>query len=154
VFTVVIVAIFALAGADPYVNLATTMTGLGTLGIVLLQAAASLSVLAFFRRRADRHWWRTGLAPVLGLLGLIASAVLVVQNFELLTGTTSTLINSLPWAFVVVLAAGAGFAFWLRARRPERYAALSRVAAERGDVTELPAPAEPGAEGDRRPEAA
>ncbi|WP_143265307.1 APC family permease, partial [Amycolatopsis lexingtonensis] len=117
VFTVAVTAIFAIAGADPYVNLATTMTGLGTLGIVGLQAAASLSVIAFFRRRPDRHWWRTGVAPVLGLLGLVASAVLVIQNFDLLTGTTSTLVNSLPWAFVVVVAAGAGFALWLRARR-------------------------------------
>ncbi|WP_410633289.1 APC family permease [Amycolatopsis sp. cmx-4-83] len=151
VFTVAVTAIFAIAGADPYVNLATTMTGLGTLGIVGLQAAASLSVIAFFRRRPDRHWWRTGVAPVLGLLGLVASAVLVIQNFDLLTGTTSTLVNSLPWAFVVVVAAGAGFALWLRARRPERYAALSRIASERGGLAAVPDPEEPG---DRRAEAA
>ncbi len=151
VFTVAVTAIFAVAGADPYVNLATTMTGLGTLGIVGLQAAACLSVIAFFRRHPDRHWWRTGVAPVLGLVGLVASAVLVVQNFDLLTGTTSTLVNSLPWAFVVVGTAGTGFALWLRARRPERYAGLSRIATERGKLAAVPDQEEPG---DRRAEAA
>src|SRR5262249_30113509 len=37
--TIVLVAIFAVEGLDPYTNLATSMLGLGTLGIIVLQAA-------------------------------------------------------------------------------------------------------------------
>src|SRR5262249_471323 len=47
--TVIVVGVFALAGLDPYVNLATTMLGLGTLGIIVLQAGAGLATVAFFR---------------------------------------------------------------------------------------------------------
>lgn len=128
-FTVAVVAVFAIAGLDPYVNLATTMLGIGTLGIVALQAAAALSVLGFFRRRPDRHWWRTGLAPLLGLAGLVTATVLLVRNFAVLTGTTNVVVTSLPWAIVVAAVGGAGYAWWLRAARPERYADLARVRA-------------------------
>jgi hypothetical protein len=124
---VVAVTLFAVAGLDPYVNLATTMTGVGTLGIVVLQAAAALSVLGFFRRRADRHWWRTGVAPALGFAGLAASAVLVVRNFAMLTGTRAAAVDALPWLLLVVAVAGFGFAHWVRLRHPRRYAALAAV---------------------------
>lgn len=138
--TALVCAVFALAGLDPYVNLATSMLGVGTFAIVLLQAAAALSVLAFFRGRADRHWWRTGLAPLLGLAGLVAGAVLLVLKFPVVTGTDSRLVNSLPWVTLAIAAAGCGYALWLRRSRPLRYAALAA-----DELATAPrAPAEPG----------
>jgi amino acid transporter len=125
VLTVVVVAAFAAAGLDPYVNLATSMLGIGTLGIVILQAGAAASVLGFFWRRSDRHWWRTGLAPLLGLAGLVTTAVLLVKNFPLVTGTTSTAVNLLPWLMVVATVGGVGYALWMRARRPRQYQGLA-----------------------------
>lgn len=125
VLTVAVVAAFAAAGLDPYVNLATSMLGIGTLGIVILQAAAAASVLGFFRRRPERHWWRTLLAPLLGFAGLVATAILLVQNFSLVTGTTSTAVNLLPWLMVAATVAGVGYALWMRARRPQQYAGLA-----------------------------
>ena len=98
-----------------------SMLGIGTLGIVILQAAAAASVLGFFRRRQDRHWWRTGLAPLLGLAGLVTTGILLVKNFALVTGTASAVVNMLPWLMVVATVGGIGYALWMRARRPERY---------------------------------
>ena len=63
VVNVVVAGGFALAGLNPYLNLATAMAGLGTLGIIVLQAAAAAAVVAFFRRRGEMHWWKTVLAP-------------------------------------------------------------------------------------------
>lgn len=123
--TVLVVAAFALAGLDPYLNLATTMIGIGTLAIIVLQAAAALSVIGFFRRRAGGHWWRTGVAPALGFLGLGVSAVLVVANFATIAGTTTTAVTSLPWLLVAAAVGGVSYALWLRARRPERYAVMA-----------------------------
>ena len=128
VLTVVVVAGFALAGLDPYVNLSTSMVGLGTLGIVVLQGAAALSVVGFFRRRPDRHWWRTLLAPLLGLAGLTAAVVLLVANFSLVTGTRAAVVNLLPWTLVLAAVGGIGYAWWLRRNRPDRYAALAATA--------------------------
>jgi amino acid transporter len=125
VLTVVVVGAFALAGLDPYVNLATSMVGLGTLGIVALQAAAAASVIGFFRRHPDRHWWRTLLAPLLGLAGLVAAVVLLVANFALVTGTHNPAVTLLPWLLVLATVGGTGYGLWLRHSRPARYAALA-----------------------------
>ena len=123
--TSAICAAFALARLDPYVNLATSMLGLATLGIVLIQAGAAASVLGFFRSRPDRHWWRTLLAPLFGLAGLGYTAVLLVKNFALVTGTSARIVNILPWVMLAVAVGGAVFAVWLRSARPRRYASLT-----------------------------
>ncbi|HEY3608746.1 MAG TPA: APC family permease [Pseudonocardiaceae bacterium] len=125
--SVVVVGAFAVAGLDPYTSLATSTLGLGTLGIVVLQAAAAVSVLGFFRRRPDRHWWRTGVAPLLGAVGLAGAAVLLLINFPVLTGTDNPVVNALPWLLAAATVGGLGYAVWLRRRRPERYAGIARA---------------------------
>ncbi len=127
--TVVMVAAFAIAGLNPYLNLATAMLSVGTLGIILLQAAAALSVLGFYRGDPERHWWRTGLAPLLGVAGLTAAAVLVVRNFSVMAGTTNVVVTSLPWLIVACAAGGALYALWLRLADPRRYARLATAQA-------------------------
>jgi amino acid transporter len=124
-FCVVVVGVFALAGADPYLGLSTTMLGLGTLGIIVVQGLAALSVIGFFLRRPGRHWWRTFLAPGLGFAGLAVSSVLLVNNFSLLAGSPSPLVAALPWLILVAAVIGIGYALWVRARRPSRYEALT-----------------------------
>jgi len=127
VFSLVVAAAFAAAGLDPYLGLTTSMLGVGTLGIVVLQALACLSVLGFFRRRPDRHWWRTGLAPVLGFAGLAVATWLVVVNFNTMTGTTNPVVAALPWLILACGVLGFGYALWIRAARPQRYAQLAGV---------------------------
>jgi amino acid transporter len=125
VINVVVVGISALAGANPYLGLGSTAVGLGALGLIALQAAAATSVLSYFRNRpADRHWWRTIAAPLIGAIGLVVALVLVVQKFSLLTGSTSQVVADLPWLVAVVAIAGACWAGWLRRRRPDIYAGL------------------------------
>ena len=119
--TVVVAACFAVAGADPYLQMSTTLAGLGTLGIIVLQASASVAVVSFFRRRHDRSLWSTTVAPGLGAVGLGAAAVLAVDNYSALTGSTSAVVNGLPWLLAV--AAVGGFAYALR--RPDQRPALA-----------------------------
>ncbi|MFC4942941.1 APC family permease [Pseudonocardia sp. GCM10023141] len=130
---VVVPAIYALAGLDPYLNLATSMGGLGVVGIIVIQAAAAASVIGFFRGRADRHWWRTLVAPGIGLVGLVVAVVLIVANFSLVTGTDSAIVNGLPWLIVIAAAGGLGYALWLRGNRPEIYAGLAAESHVRGE---------------------
>lgn len=138
--TIACVSAFAAAGLNPYLNLATSMIGLGTLGIVTLQAAASLSVVGFFRRRPDRHWWRTALAPGLGTAGLLTGVVLLAANFKVLVGTANPAVNALPALLPLLTVAGVGYAFWLRASRPVRYEDLALAADRPREVPELPSP--------------
>ncbi|WP_189148616.1 hypothetical protein [Streptomyces lacrimifluminis] len=92
--TAMVVGSFAVAGLDPYADLTTSMLGLGTLGIVVLQAVAAAAVLGLrLRHRLPKaHLWREIVAPVLGLAGLVASAWLVTGNFAMLTGSPDPLI--------------------------------------------------------------
>jgi hypothetical protein len=66
--------------------------------------------------------------------GLVTTAVLLVRNFALVTGTTSTVVNLLPWLMVIATAGGVGYALWMRAHRPQRYENLA--AEPRKAVTE------------------
>ncbi|MCK9902331.1 APC family permease [Frankia sp. Cpl3] len=124
--TVVVVAAFAVAGLDPYVSLATSMLGLGTVAIIVLQALAGVAVLGYcWRHPAER---RPGVvvASLAGVAGLTAAAVLVVGNFSVMTGTTNAAITSLPWLVLVAAVGGTAHAWWLRRARPQRFAALAR----------------------------
>ncbi|SEG76449.1 amino acid/polyamine/organocation transporter, APC superfamily [Actinacidiphila yanglinensis] len=134
-----VAAVFAAAGLDPFLNMSTSLLGLGTLGIIALQALASVAVLGFYRGR-PRHWWRTALAPALGAAGLVAATVLVLANFPVLTGTSAPLVTSLPWLLAAAATAGTGYALWLRTARPRQYA---RLAGLPGPTDRIPAQAPP-----------
>jgi amino acid transporter len=123
-FATVVAAIFAVLGLDPVAFLTSSMTGFGTLAILVLQAMASIAVVVFFRRRRDPNWWTTFVAPALGGLGLIGVIVLAVLNFPTMAGSDAGWIGLLPWLLPVLILAGLGTAAYLRKRRPETYAAL------------------------------
>lgn len=98
---------FAVAGLDPYSALFAWMVGLGTLGVIVLQAWTSLAVLAYFR--AHPHGvgrWRALVAPVLGGAGLIAAVVLILWNWPVLVGTSSGLPGYLWLVVPLVVAVG------------------------------------------------
>jgi amino acid transporter len=124
VLTTLVVAGFAVAGLDPYADLTTSMLGLGTLGIVALQALAALSVLGLRLRTGRGHWWRETVAPLLGFAGLAASVWLVVGNFDMLTGSPSRVIAALPWLLPLVALGGLAYAARLRSAYPLRYRQL------------------------------
>lgn len=50
--------------------------------------------------------------------------------------------NALPWLLVIAMVGGLGYALWLRAARPQRYASLARVEI-RADEDEQPIAEEP-----------
>jgi cation diffusion facilitator CzcD-associated flavoprotein CzcO/amino acid transporter len=123
--TAVVILACVLTGADPYKAIIPFMIGLATLGIIVLQAMAAVAVAAYFRARRSRGLWRTLAAPAVGAVGLILAAALVAANFGLLTTSDSFQARFAPAIYLVVAAVGAGFAGWLKARRPRTYAALA-----------------------------
>lgn len=127
---------FAVAGADPYANFAAGLIGMGTLGIVALQALASVSVVAFFRRRGDRRLWQCVIAPTIGAVGLTVAFLLAAANYGTLTGSDSPFVTAAPLALVVAGMAGVLKARQLRRSQPEVYA---RIAASRVRVRRQPA---------------
>jgi cation diffusion facilitator CzcD-associated flavoprotein CzcO/amino acid transporter len=125
IITVVFVGAFGALGADPYLSLIPPFIGLGTLGIVLLQALAGVAICTYLWPRRAETGWLTLAAASVGAAGLTVATALVGANFGLLTSSDTLWVRLLPWLYVPVIAAGVGFSFWMRAHRPKAYFALA-----------------------------
>jgi amino acid transporter len=126
VLTVIVVGGFAIAGSDPFIVMVPSLIGVGTLGIIALQAAASLAVVAYFWTRNDRTWWSGVVAPGVGFFGLVIAFVMAITHYPTLTGSSDTLVNSVPLVLIGAGLAGLIAALVLRRRRPATYAAIAR----------------------------
>ncbi|MGY1707668.1 APC family permease [Geodermatophilus sp. SYSU D00697] len=102
-----VMAVCVIAGLDPVLEVFTWLAGIASVGIVVLMLLACLAVLVFFRRTGvDRRPWQTLVAPALGLLGLAAILVLLVENLPLLMGGSTVLGVGAGVLLAVALAAG------------------------------------------------
>lgn len=82
-----LVAVFAITGADPVLQLFTWMAGVATVAMLAVMVLTSLAVIVFFARSGtDARLWHTKIAPVLGGLGLCGVTALVIANFTTLIG--------------------------------------------------------------------
>lgn len=106
VITSLLVALFAIGGADPLMTVLSSTFGLAALGIILLQAATSVSVCVFT--------WRTSKEPgstlnlliaILASAGLVAAAVLIIINYSTLTGSLGFL-DYAPWLIPIAAVIG------------------------------------------------
>jgi amino acid transporter len=113
-----VVAVFAVAGSDPVLQLFTWMSGLATVSILLLMVLTSVAVLAFFaRRRVDRRAWHTRVAPALGTLGLLGIVGLVLANFTTLISGDAVLATVLLAVIAAAFVLGVVVALVRRPRR-------------------------------------
>lgn len=121
---------FAVAGLDPLLNLSTSLTGLGAVGLESLLTLTSVAVAVFFYRRGERGPGHV-LAPAVAAVALAVATSLSIVNYSSLTGSPSPLINSLPWLHLLVVAVGLGVALWARARDHARYERMGRTRVDR-----------------------
>ena len=123
---VVVVAGFALAGADPYTQLVLLVNTPGAVGVVLLQTLTSVAVLVHLLR-SGRSSRPVLLAAATASVLLLVALVLLVRHVGLLTGagtaTNVVLVGLVP----LVLLAGAASASLLRRRRPAAFARIGGV---------------------------
>lgn len=103
----VVLAVAVLFGLDPIAELYTWFAGIASVGIVLLLALTSIAVIVFFRRNRGLNGsvWKTVVAPILGLVGLLSALVLIIGNIDTLTGSQPVSITVLV---LLVLAFAAG----------------------------------------------
>jgi len=123
-----LMAVCAVAGLDPVLEIFTWLAGIASVGIVVLMLLACVAVVVFFRRTGlDRRPWHSLVAPGLGGVGLALILVLLVQNLPLLMGGSTPLGVGAGVLLAVALASG-----WLLARaRP--HAARDLTAATPAD---------------------
>ncbi|GAB3692979.1 APC family permease [Actinocorallia lasiicapitis] len=123
-FVAAVIAVFAIAGLDPYTNLVTVMSGLSTLGIVLLQALTAVACVVHFRRQGGGSVLRTLVLPLAGCAGLLTGASLLLLHFDTLADTDAPAVLALPYVVLLLAVAGAVHALRLRRADPERYARI------------------------------
>ncbi|MFJ4540302.1 APC family permease [Streptomyces tibetensis] len=134
VVAVLVVAAFAVADdkpvgdpTAPVLQLFTWFGNIGALGVIVLMAAASLSVVVFFVRRgaAGAQAWRLVTSALAGI-ALLVIAGYTVKDFEVLVGAGPD--SSLSWVLpgIIGLAALVGVALGLvlRSRAPEKHARI------------------------------
>lgn len=130
----VLLAVFAVLGLDPLLQVFTWFSGVATVAIAGLMAATSIAVIVYFaRNRADQRAWNTVVAPALGFVGLAVSAGVIVAYFPVMVGDVDAdgapVFGVLTWSLlalvVVVPVFGYVQAAWIRRRRPAAYAKLT-----------------------------
>jgi amino acid transporter len=131
-FVLVLVSIFIIADRDPFLELYGWMAIIATLCVLVIQALCCFAVINYFRKQAreDMHWWRTLLAPFLAAAAQAYVIYLLITNLEFLGGGSPFFVDFIPWMVLIFFAVGIGLAYYLKAKRPEKYERLGRITLE------------------------
>lgn len=124
-FAALVAVLFFLAGAQPMVTIVPAMLGFGTLSVLILQGLAALSIVVYFRRKSDKRWWSTFIAPGIGFLGIASISVLAVFNFNIVAGSEEPWIRLLPLLLLVAVVVGIVYAAYLKRAKPAVYDGLA-----------------------------
>lgn len=131
VIVVGLLAILVAAGIDPS-KLIGSFSGIGTLGVLVLMALASLAVIFWFARSGKdtgETVWKTKIAPAIAFVSLMIVAVYAIVRFELLVGGEP---GEYLWLLLIPAASfviGAGVATYYWKTKPELFARLGRASA-------------------------
>jgi amino acid transporter len=125
--TVICLLAIASTRSDPYAAIIPVLIGMGTLGIIGLQAAAAIAIVFYVVRRRREAGPVVLAASVFAAVGLAIALTTVCTNFTLLSTVSTPFVSWLPILYVITLASGLAFAIWLQRVHPERYAGLALV---------------------------
>ena len=104
---------------------------LGTMAILIVQSICSLAVIVYFhvKKVHPGNLLTTGVIPALGGLGMLYVVYLLFDNLSFAGGgaSGSPFFHAIPYVVAVVFLAAAGYALWLKARRPETFVMVGRT---------------------------
>ncbi len=90
VVTLGVVALFAVSGLDPILNMFFWFSGLAVVSILMIEILVCVAVMAFFRgASSEANVFQSRLAPALAMAGLSVAAYLLMSRFGLLTGAVA-----------------------------------------------------------------
>ncbi|MBY0441782.1 MAG: APC family permease [Mycobacteriaceae bacterium] len=139
-----------LVGADPVRQVFTWAAGVATLAIAILMAVTGIAVMVYFAHTAPvrASVWKTVIAPALGVIGLMFTTLLIIDNFPMLLGDIDRAgqprFGVVSWCMFgligVLPALGIGQARMLRVKRPAVYARILTAISESADAIATPLP--------------
>lgn len=120
--TAAVILLAVVTGREPMLEVFSWTSGVGTLGVILLQAATSFAVYRYFRTNPEPGLrWQTQVAPLVAMVCLLGATYLVITNFSMLAGGSGLLSLTLMMIVPLTAAFGLTVAMVMRARRPEMY---------------------------------
>lgn len=132
IIAALICLVVVITNADPYLKLFVWTYAPGVTGLVLCQCLCVVAVIAYFWRDRRGHGrFRVFWAPLLGAVGLGASFVLILLNYELISGYTGWVNLAFILPVPIVFAIGVIQAAWIKRHDPGHY---GRLAADLEDV--------------------
>jgi amino acid transporter len=130
VIAITTVAIFAFAGADPLLQLATWLPIFCTLAVIVVQLIVSIAVIGYFNRigrSGAGDMWKTMIAPLIGVAAQAVVIWLLIQNLTFLAGSEIILVQMIPLYVVIIAVIGFAYALILKSSSPARYATIGQL---------------------------
>ena len=131
------VAVVVAIGMLPFIlnktsgdTLYARLTGLGSIGVVVLMALVSLSVVAWFARKgvpSGENAFKCFIAPAVAFTSLAAVSVFGLLHFDLVVGGNPGENNVLELVLAGALVVGAVLAMYFRSSKPHVYDGLGRA---------------------------
>lgn len=128
VIGVVVLAVFAVLGADPVLVMFSWLSNIATLCVLLLMVLTSLAVMAWFRRHGSQgRWLRVQCLPAVSGLLLALVLAMAIRHFAVLTGASESLSQAMACVPFACFAAGCLMATRLKRRNPIQFCQLGRT---------------------------
>jgi len=83
---ILVIALFAIQGLDPILNLFFWMSAITAVAIMLVEILVSIAVIRYFMMNPGTHWFKAIVAPLLSALALSVGLYLLMSRFNLLSG--------------------------------------------------------------------
>lgn len=119
-----VIAVYAIAGWDPVVQLFFWGGTTGGLGVLIMIITTAVAIIAFFGRDPQgENLWRRAIAPGLALIFLLYMLYSGLSNYSQLLGVEpgSTPAWALPSVYAAAGVIGLLYGFWLKAARQDVY---------------------------------
>ncbi|MGD9525338.1 MAG: APC family permease [Dehalococcoidia bacterium] len=124
VIAIVTVALFALGGADPLLQLGTWLPIFCTLAVIVVQLVVCFAVIGYFNRvgrNGGGDVLKTLVAPLVGALAQAWIIYLLIENLTFLAASEETVVKLIPLFVAIVAIVGFVYALILRGSAPQRY---------------------------------
>lgn len=124
-FTLIVVLLFFLIGADPYLDLYVLGSAPAVVAIPTMEFLAAIAIIAYFARdRRGMSVLRVIVAPAIAAIALIGITILIIGQLEVFTAKGPVINGILVGVVVMALLVGILRALYLRASRREIYQGL------------------------------
>ena len=128
-FLILLIILFAIIQLDPIVDIFAWCSALGSMSILVLQMAVSVAVICFFIKNKNLpvSFWSKLLAPAISSIGMLCVLYLVIAHLDILSGSNSPAIYSLPISLLLIIILAFLYGLMLKHKNASLYKKISNL---------------------------